>query len=102
MIGLEVPLEFLYHNSMKNKNDVKHLVLNSNEEVYSVYIKDITYVDGTFDGPTELIIDVEKHFVDEQVEEGSDKLSIIEDVIYADILENYDQEVVDFTIVSIE
>ena len=87
---------------MKNKNNVKHLVLNSNEEVYAVHIKDITYVDETFDGPTELVIDVEKHFVDEQVEEGLDKLTVIEDVIYEDILENYNQEVVDFTIVSIE
>jgi hypothetical protein len=90
---------------MKNKNttDIQHLVLNSDEEVYTVHIKDITYVNEAFDGPVELKIDIEKSFVDEQ-SEGEFELtqSVIEDVIYADLLENYNEEVVDFTIVSIE
>ena len=90
---------------MKNKNneDIKHLVLNSDEEVYTVHIKDITYVNEAFDGPKELKIDVEKSFVEEQTE-GEFELteSVIEDVIYADLLENYNEEVVDFTIVSIQ
>jgi hypothetical protein len=83
--------------------DIKHLVLNSDEEVYTVHIKDITYVNESFDGPKELKIDIEKSFVDEQSNgEFEMYLSVIEDVIYADLLENYNEEVVDFTIVTTE
>ena len=96
---------------MKNKNngDIKHLVLNSGEPAYTVHIKDITYVNEAFDGPTELIIDVEKAFIEQVVVEDAACLSqtdevrksTIEDVIYEDILENYNEEVVDFTIISV-
>ena len=88
---------------MNNKNDtIKHLVLNSGEPAYTVHIKDITYVNEAFDGPTELKIDIERSFVEEQSEGDMEKWqSVIEDVIYADLLENYNEEVVDFTIVKI-
>jgi hypothetical protein len=87
---------------MKN-NDIPHLVLNSDEPCYTVHVKDITYVNEAFDGPKELKIDIEKSFVDEQSNgEFEMYLSVIEDVIYADLLENYNEEVVDFTIVTTE
>jgi hypothetical protein len=88
---------------MKNKNnDTLHLVLNSTEPAYTVYIKDITYVNESFNGPTALKIDVERSFVEEQSEGDMEKWhSVIEDVIYADLLEHFNEEVVDFTIEKI-
>ena len=92
---------------MQNTTNTEHLVLNSDEEVWTVHIKDITYVDEHFDGPTELIIDVEKNFIEEVVVEDAANLSEVEevrlnalqDVIYEDLQENY-SEAVDFKIVS--
>jgi hypothetical protein len=85
-------------------NTIKHLTLGRNSTLlaYTVHIKDITYVNEAFDGPTELLVDVAKSFVDTVSEGDMEKWnSIIEDVIYEDLLENYNEEVVDFTIVKI-
>jgi hypothetical protein len=82
---------------------MKHLVLNSDEPAYTIQIKDIVYVNETFDGPKELKIDVEKSFVDEESEGDMEKWhSLIENCIYDDLQENYDEEVVSFTIVKIQ
>ena len=81
---------------------MKKLKINSNEPAYTAFIKDIVYVNEGFDGPKELEIEVEWSFVEEQSEGDMEKWhSVIEDCIYEDLLENYNQEVVSFTIVKI-
>lgn len=81
---------------------MKKLTLNSNEPAYTVHIKDIVYVNEEFDGPKEIEIEVEKSFVDEESEgDMEQRHSLIEDCIYEDLQQAYDEEVVSFTIVTI-